>query len=153
LTPVGCGLLTLERPVVTKEHYLGAFRRGHIRMQGRFLTVAVLGLCLSGCVSSQKITSRTVGYNKVVEDSNNQVLLVHVERAPFRHPMYFTGLRLLRGSQSVQVGTGSTLPFGGGAPSIYTANPNASLNINPSYDVAVLDTKEFMSGITTPVDM
>jgi hypothetical protein len=122
-------------------------------MRGRFSVALVLSLSLAGCVSSAMITSRTVGYNKVVEDSNNQVLLLNVVRARFRHPMYFTGLTLLRGSQSVQVGTGSSLPFGGEAPSIFTVNPNANLNINPSYDVAVLDTKEFMSGITTPVDM
>jgi hypothetical protein len=122
-------------------------------MQGRFLTAVFLGISLSGCVSSTMITSRTVGYNKVVEDSNNQVLLLNVVRARLRHPMYFTGLTLLRGSQSAQVGTGSSLLFGGEAPRIFTLNPNANLNINPSYDVAVLDTKEFMSGITTPVDM
>jgi hypothetical protein len=122
-------------------------------MRGRFSTAFFLSLSLAGCVSSTMITNRTVGYNKVVEDSNNQVLLLNVVRARFRHPMYFTGLTLLRGSQSVQVGTGSSLPFGGEAPSIFTVNPNANLNINPSYDVAVLDTKEFMSGITTPVEM
>lgn len=123
-------------------------------MQGRFLIAAAVGLCLTGCVSSQMITSRAVGYNKVVEDTNNQMLLLNVVRARFRHPMYFTGFTLIRGSQSLQVGTGNAvIPFGGQAPSIYTVQPHVDLNINPSYDVAVLDTKEFMAGITTPVDM
>lgn len=123
-------------------------------MQGRFLVCVCLGLSLSGCVSSQMITSRAVGYNKVLEETNNQMLLLNVVRARYRHPMYFTGFTLIRGSQSLQVGTGNVaIPFGGGAPNIYTANPSVNLNINPSYDVAVLDTKEFMSGITTPVDM
>lgn len=122
-------------------------------MHGRFLLSVCLGLSLSGCVASQMITSRAVGYNKVLEDTNNQMLLLNVVRARYRHPMYFTGFTLIRGSQSLQVGTGNiAIPFGGGSPNV-TANPSVNLNINPSYDVAVLDTKEFMSGITTPVDM
>lgn len=123
-------------------------------MRLRLLPVVPFLLSLGGCVSSTMITTRAVGYNKVVEDTNNQMLLLNVVRAYFRHPMYFTGFTLLRGSQSVQVGTGNvTVPFGGEAPSVYTINPNLNLNVNPSYDVSVLDTKEFMSGITTPVDM
>ncbi len=123
-------------------------------MQGRILTILGIAVVLGGCVSSSMITTRAVGYNKVVEDSNNQMLLLNVVRAEFRHPMYFTGFTLIRGSQSLQVGTGNVaIPFGGGAPSVYTANPSVNLNVNPSYDVAVLDTKEFMNGITTPVDM
>ncbi|HEX9444933.1 MAG TPA: hypothetical protein VGA73_12475, partial [Candidatus Binatia bacterium] len=123
-------------------------------MRLRLLPVFPLLFCLSGCVASTMITSRAVGYNKVVEDTNNQTLLLNVVRASYRHPMYFTGLTLLRGSQSVQAGTGNvTVPFGGDAPSTYIVNPNLNLTINPSYDVGVLDTKEFMSGITTPVEM
>ena len=71
--------------------------------------------------------------------------------------MQFTAVSQIRGSLSIS-STGSlglTVPFGGDAGSTFTLSPslNLSHSSSPSFDVAILDTKEFMSGILTPVDM
>ena len=98
------------------------------------------------------VSNHAVGFNLALERVQNSVLLLNVIRAMKRVPRHYTALTQLRGSLSESVGTTFTIPFGGSANSQYFAAPNAALASAPSFDVAVLDSKKFLRGISTPVD-
>lgn len=105
----------------------------------------------------ERISSSTTDYNLVVEKVQNEMLLLNIVRASKRHPMYFTGFNLLRGSMSYNFQTGNiTIPFGQigtGLNGAYSIVPSVSYSTNPSFDLVVWDTKEFTAGIMTPVSM
>lgn len=121
--------------------------------------VLCLGALLAGCamLPKERISSSTTDYNLVVEKVQNEMLLLNIVRASKRHPMYFTGFNLLRGSMSYGFQTGDlTIPFGrigAGLDGAYSIAPSVSYSTNPSFDLMVWDNKEFTTGIMTPVSM
>src|SRR6185369_10824310 len=120
---------------------------------------ACLAMTLAGCamLPKERIASSTTDYNLVVEKVQNEMLLLNVVRASKRRPMYFTGFNLLRGSLSYNFQTGGiNIPFGkigAGLDGAYSIAPSVSYSTSPSFDLAVWDTKEFTTGIMTPVSM
>ncbi len=132
--------------------------RPSLRIIGLGLALA-LALVPAGCAVTPrgKVSSTGTDYNLVVEKTQNEMLLLNIVRASKRRPMYFTGFNLLRGNMSYNVTTGSiSIPFGTigtGFNGAYSINPALSYSTNPSFDVGVLDTKEFTLGIMTPLSM
>src|SRR6185369_1884388 len=115
------------------------------------LAIGLAGF-LAGCsmLPKEKISSSTTDYNLVVEKVQNEMLLLNIVRASKRRPMYFTGFNLLRGSLSYNFQTGITIPFGKigtGLDGAYSIAPSVSYSTNPSFDLAVWDSKEFTAGI------
>lgn len=110
---------------------------------------------LAGCAFAPAGTiTETVGnYNHAVEKAKNEMFLLNVVRASERRPMHFTYISGLRGNIQTVVSSGSLpIPFGGGDhTSVYSNGPSINYTANPSFDVAVQDSKAFWLGITTPV--
>lgn len=105
----------------------------------------------------ERIVTTINDYNLALEKAQNEMLLLNIVRASKRHPMYFTGFNLMRGSMTYNMSSGSiTIPFGKigtGLNGAYSVAPVVSFSNSPSFDVGVLDTKEFTRGIMTPVSI
>ena len=114
-----------------------------------------LGLLVltAGCTFSQDIAEQAVAYNFALEKASNELLLLNVVRAAKRRPMHFTRISQIRGNLSLQVGGALILPFSGNSPSDYIFSPSAAYRNNPTFDVAVLNSQEFMRAIITPIPM
>lgn len=114
---------------------------------------------LSGCamLPKEQLATATMDYNLLVEKAENEMILLNIIRASKWHPMYFTDFSLLRGNLSYSLQTGSiTIPFGKigtGLDGSYSVAPNIGFSNNPSFDLAVEDSQEFIRGILTPVAM
>ncbi|WP_119156203.1 hypothetical protein [Caldimonas tepidiphila] len=111
---------------------------------------AVALALLAGCASTEQVAGAAVRTNLVQEQAHNQMLVLNVLRAYERKPMHFTQVTTVRlppafGNAGLSLG----LPFGGDAASVYSLGP--SFNVQHSVDTAVLNTQEFMRGVTTPV--
>jgi hypothetical protein len=134
-----------------------------MKVTQRFVYRLCSGLCLlslaAGCafIPKDNITNTTTDYNLVVEKVQNEMLLLNIVRASKRRPMYFTSFNLMRGSMAYNLQTGSmNIPFGriGAGAGLYTiTSPSASYTTSPSFDIGVLDSKEFMVGLLTNVPM
>lgn len=134
-----------------------------MKTNGRFLLMLWLVMCFAGLAAGcamlpkERISSSTTDYNLVVEKVQNEMLLLNIVRASKRHPMYFTGFNLLRGSISYSFQTGSiTIPFGrigAGLDGSYSIVPSVSYSTSPSFDLMVWDSKEFTTGIMTPISL
>jgi hypothetical protein len=131
---------------------------------GKIILGLCLGLCsislLSGCVmlSKEHMSAGSTDYNLVVEKASNEMLLLNIVRASKRHPMYFTNFNALRANMTFNIQTGSmTTPYAkmgkGPLAAFDTVAPSAAFSTSPSYDLTVLDSQEFYTGIMTPVSM
>jgi hypothetical protein len=103
-----------------------------------------------------------VDFNRTVEKAQNEMLLLNVIRAKDRLPMYLTGMSSLSGNiqTSLSAGLGGSYsrvlhPVENRASDSLsrTLSPSvgASVSANPTYNLAVLDTQEFMRGFLTPL--
>lgn len=114
---------------------------------------------LSGCATFQKerLANSSTDYNLVVEKVQNEMLLLNIVRASKRRPMYFTSFNQLSGSMEYTFQTGSiTIPFGkigAGLDGAYSVAPSVSYSTKPSFIVNILDTKEFIAAIMSPVTL
>lgn len=126
------------------------------RISTHFSFVLFLFL-LSSCAFNERIADHAIKYNKTVEEAHNAQILLNILRARDRHPMHFTAISLVRGRLTAET-SGSLsvrIPLGGDAADVFPLTPSLTVNkkSSPSFDVSILDTQEFMSGILTPVEM
>lgn len=121
-----------------------------------FACVSIV-LGVSACAMGGKISDHAVEYNKSVEEASNAQLILNILRAADRRPMHFTAISQIRGSLTLS-STGSlsiTIPFGGDAASVFPLTPSISVTekSSPSFDLAVLNSQEFVQGILSPIKM
>ena len=113
--------------------------------------LAAAACLLAGCASNKQLADQVVDANLAQEDAGNRLLLLNVVRARYRYPMHFTKISAVR----APVGVGNptlTLPTPFGPDfrqQVY--NVSTQLSVQQGADSIVLDTQEFMRGITTPV--
>ena len=104
------------------------------------------------------MTQDAVAFNVTVEDANNQMLLLNVLRARDRYPLYLTAMTALRGNlkSSVDLSTELGLSKAAGVGTVarsLTPTLVTAYATNPSFDVAPLDSDEFMKGFMTPLKL
>ena len=130
--------------------------------QGIFLKVClVLSLvgAFTACayVPKGQIAGGTTEFNLAVEKAQNEMLLLNIVRASQRHPMYFTVLNDIKGSMAYTLSTGNMyIPLGkfgsnSSGSGIYSITPSATFTTNPIFDVALLNSKEFVRGMLESV--
>lgn len=113
-------------------------------------------LAISGCSISDNYGTRAVQYNIEAENARNQGLLLNIIRAAHRKPLQFTDLTTVTGQTNSELSLGFNLPFAASPSSVdrtFVFSPNASVSGGPNFNVAVLNNKEFYSGIMTPISM
>jgi hypothetical protein len=79
------------------------------------------------------------------------VLILNIVRAVKQRPMYVTAISKVAGPIGTATPTAAfSLPFGVDAPRVFNFSPSARADA-PNFDVAVLDTHNFMRGFLQPV--
>lgn len=112
---------------------------------------ALFAVFLTGCASTGQIADQIVKSNLAQESAQNQLLLLNIVRAYQRRPMHFTQISAIR----LPVGVGNPsftipTPFGPDfTQQVY--NVSTSVAITQGVDTTVLNSQEFMRGITTPM--
>jgi hypothetical protein len=123
----------------------------------RLTGLSVAGsLLLAGCSLGPAITENSADYNTTIENVTNAALVSNVLRARDHAPLYFTDLAQIRGSLQLNVQPAQTIiPYahflGSTTPSTVQAGP-LSVNSQPGFDYAPLNTKIFAEGMLTGID-
>jgi hypothetical protein len=123
-------------------------------LQVRVLVVALLPALLCGCIAFGSIDKRAEAVNRGVANTQNTALLLNLVRASHGEPLYFTATSGVHGSGSEDFNV--SLPafaIGPGSPQSY-AFGNTNLidsNTATSFDVDVLNSKDFYAGMLTPL--
>lgn len=119
--------------------------------------VGVLGLsvALSGCVTSTEIKSDTMSFDDVIEDTTNKLLLLNVLRARDKAPLHFADIPVIRESLQESLSLGGTRVYGPvpGTTLRNTTFLNGFVQKSPSFEVNHLDSKDFATGISSPIDV
>jgi hypothetical protein len=113
----------------------------------------LLTVGLGGCSLGNVISAHGVDYNVTVEGASNALLVLNVLRARDNAPLYFTTLPQIRGSLSVGGTFGLDLHSNPNPSALNVATLGAAAGVNPSFDVATLDTREFTRGILEPLEI
>jgi hypothetical protein len=112
-----------------------------------------LALLQCGCISS-RIAPTVISYNLAVEQAQNEMLLLNTVRAAKWQPMYLTDISKITGSIKRDLTATLTVPFGAvhrGAAANYSGAPGGTYSVNPTFDVNVLNTQDFMKGFLQPL--
>lgn len=122
----------------------------------RALAIAVPLLLLGACNFEANIKTDALAYNDVVEDTVDKLLVINILRSRDHAPLHFGTIpNIHEGFQSAG-GFTTTTPFGPLLPKATTAvdsfGLNGSVQTTPSFDMNTLDTKDFITGISNPID-
>ena len=125
-----------------------------------------LTLLLTGCgFASGTIRSDALDFGGVIEDTTNKLLVMNVLRARDKAPLHFADIPTIResiqesanlsgnrilGSLIVPIGT-STAAITGNTPRS-TGALSSNLQMSPSFEITQLNSKDFITGISSPID-
>ena len=121
---------------------------------------ALLACCLSiwlwGCaISPSVIKSDTLAFGEVIEDTTNKLLVLNVLRARDKAPLHFADIPLMRESlqQSFSFSWLDLIGSVRGVPTIRdSVTFGTSVQKTPSFDLNHLHSKDFITGISSPID-
>ena len=115
------------------------------------LPLLLLGCSIHGLASNARIAKSSLDYNLQIEETQNKNLLLNIWRAKKRYPLYLTDTSKITGSLTNTYTLGLSIPLATPMGYQFTANPSATLTQNPTFDVNVLNTQDFMRGFLTPL--
>jgi len=120
----------------------------------RFLAAALL-CALFGCaLSPEMIKSDTMGFDDAIEDTTDKLLLLNVLRARDNAPLHFADIPVVRESIQQTASLGILNFLGKLANTTQRDNMTlgASVQKTPNFEVNHLQSKEFNTGIASPID-
>jgi len=122
----------------------------------RRILACIFCMWLGGCgfVSSSIIKADSLAFNDVIEDASNKLLVLNILRARDKAPLYFADIPVIRESMQ-QNATLSAIEFSGpiaGTGSRNSRTGGIGFGFTPSFEVTHLHSKEFHTGMATPID-
>ncbi|MBI4203952.1 MAG: hypothetical protein HY527_02900, partial [Betaproteobacteria bacterium] len=120
----------------------------------------ILAFCLSvwlgGCaISPGVIKSDTLAFGEVIEETTNKLLVFNLLRARDKAPLHFADIPLMRESMQ-QSFSFSWLDFIGASRAPPSTRDSVSMGTSiqktPSFDLNHLHSKDFITGISSPID-
>jgi hypothetical protein len=113
-----------------------------------------LTILLCGCgVSPAIIKSDSLAFGEVIEDTTNKLLVINVLRARDKAPLHFTDIPVIRESMQQTASLGFVEVMG--SLSTTTRDTRAgtlSFQTSPSFELTHLQSKDFITGISSPID-
>jgi hypothetical protein len=120
----------------------------------RFLSLG-LSMLLCGCGFSPAIMkSDSISFGEVIEDTTNKLLVVNVLRARDKAPLHFSDIPVIRESMQQSASLG-VLDVSGPVAGTTQRNSRTGilgLQFSPSFELTHLQSKDFITGISSPID-
>lgn len=117
---------------------------------------ALLGVALAGCTAPGAMSHTALDFNETVARASDSQILLNIVRATYRNPTHYSAITQVRDSRNIQgtASIGGTFPFGPDATHAYPLTPGLSATgtLQPSFDVAPLDTRSAATGLLHPID-
>ena len=121
----------------------------------RFAILLILSISLCGCVASNTVVrSQAMSFDDIIEDTTDKLLVLNILRAKDKAPLHFDEIPSLHESVTTSGTVQATWPFGplNKATTRNTFTAGMGLQIAPSFEVDNLATKDFVTGMSTPID-
>lgn len=114
-----------------------------------------LSILLSGCgLGSMIIKSESISFGDTIEDTTNKLLVTNVLRARDKAPLHFADIPVIRETITQSATLSFLNPMGPrlGSTQRDILTGVGGLIMTPSFDINHLHSKEFITGITSPID-
>jgi hypothetical protein len=127
-------------------------------MRTGFIVAPIIAMALTGCgVQSAVIRSQALSYDDIIEDTTDKLLLLNILRAKDKAPLHFDEIPSIHESIQATASVQATWPFGatdtGNKPTTRNSvTPGLMVQATPTFEVDHLDTKDFVTGIASPID-
>jgi hypothetical protein len=112
--------------------------------------VAVLGLNVSGCVSTIALDRAVVAYDKTTAEMVSKQLLLNIARARHNQPLHFTGISSIAATYNFSFSAGATPALTGERGSLLVPFFGGSAAENPTISIAPMQGEEFTQRLLTP---
>jgi hypothetical protein len=122
-------------------------------MRALLILIVVMSLC--GCwVPTATVRSQAVSYDDAIEDTTNKFLVLNILRAKDKAPLHFDEIPSIHESIQATGSLGFSIPYGPrpAAPGRNVLTTGLNVQVSPSFEVDHLDTKDFVTGIASPID-
>jgi hypothetical protein len=122
-------------------------------MRAILIVIATVILCACSA-STAVVRSQVVSYDDAIEDTTNKLLVLNILRAKDKAPLHFDEIPSIHETIQATASLTGTYPFGP-RPQAWTRNsfsPGMNLQISPSFEIDHLDTKDFVTGLASPID-
>lgn len=119
------------------------------------LAACIAAIALVGCtVPATVIRNQSVSYDDAIEDTTNQLLLLNILRAKDKAPLHFDTIPSIHESIQANAQLQAAIPFGplNKSTARNTATAGAGVQVSPSFEIDHLVTKDFATGIASPID-
>jgi len=118
--------------------------------------VLAMALCvvLAGCIGSPVMKSEALSFSDVIEDATNKLLVLNVLRARDKAPLHFADIPVIRESMQQNASLGF-IDFSGhitGTTQRSSRSGGLGVQFTPSFEITNLYSKDFNTGMTTPID-
>src|ERR1700689_2713599 len=118
-----------------------------------FVTMG-LGAC---SLSTTAVRLQAVSYDDAIEDTTNKLLVLNILRAKDKAPLHFDEIPSIHETIQATASLSATIPAGkplsvSSQPGRDSFTPGLSLQVSPSFEIDHLDTKDFVTGIASPID-
>ena len=116
--------------------------------------VLAFGLCfwLYGCETPSVIKTDILAFGEVIEDTTNKLLVVNVLRARDKAPLHFSDIPVIRESLQQTASFAVVDFFGRATTARDSVGLSASVQKSPSFELNHLQSKDFITGISSPID-
>jgi hypothetical protein len=121
----------------------------------RLAVVLTLTLGLSGCIASNTVVrSQAMSFDDVIEDTTDKLLVLNILRAKDKAPLHFDEIPAIHESVTGNASLQGVWPFGPLNKSVARNTLTAGLGVQlaPSFELDNLATKDFVTGMATPID-
>jgi len=121
----------------------------------RVALIMVLLSGLHGCaVPAIAVRSAALSYDDTIEDTTNKLLVLNILRAKDKAPMHFVEIPRISETIQATASVSANYPFGPLNKSLQrnTVTPGLSVQMSPNFEVDHVDTKDFVTGLASPID-
>ena len=125
------------------------------RSKARTALAVGLSILLSGCgMSSVVMKSEALSFGSVIEATTNKLLVMNVLRARDKAPLHFADIPVVRESVQQTLSLSLLEFLGARTPTQLTdtRTVGANLQMTPSFEISHLHSKDFITGISSPID-
>ena len=122
----------------------------------RLAIVLTLSVSLCGCFASNTVVrSQAMSFDDIIEDTTDKLLVLNILRAKDKAPLHFDEIPSIHESVSGNASVQGAWPFGPGgnkSTARNTLTSGFSMQLAPSFEIDNLATKDFVTGMATPID-
>lgn len=118
------------------------------------MLLAFMAVVLSGCIGPPVLERQVLGYDEVMTELDQKLLLLNIARVDDGRPVHFTATSSIAATfdWTATIGVSGERGFGSNASDTLNLNLGASASENPTFSIIPVSGEDFTKRVLTPFD-